>query len=79
MNPLTLDLRPVLRLTHREFEKIAVANRDLRLELTADGELIVMPPTGGNTGRRNADITYQLQAWNRQTQVGEVFDSSTGT
>ena len=51
MNPLTLDLRPVLRLTHREFEKIAVANRDLRLELTADGELIVMPPTGGNTGR----------------------------
>ncbi|NEO64879.1 MAG: Uma2 family endonuclease [Moorea sp. SIO4G2] len=93
MNPLTLDLRPVLRLTHREFEKIAVANRDLRLELTADGELIVMPPTGGNTGRRNADITYQLQAWNRQTQLevrpvanlirqrkahlGEVFDSST--
>ena len=69
MNPLTLDLRPVLRLTHREFEKIAVANRDLRLELTADGELIVMPPTGGNTGRRNADITYQLQAWNRQIQL----------
>lgn len=77
MNPLTLDLRPLLRLTHREFEKIAAANRDLRLELTADGELIVMPPTGGNTGRRNADITYQLQAWNRQTQRGEVFDSST--
>ncbi|NEO73188.1 Uma2 family endonuclease [Moorena sp. SIO3H5] len=77
MNPLTLDLRPVLRLTHREFEKIAVANRELRLELTVDGELIVMPPTGGNTGRRNADITYQLQAWNRQTQRGEVFDSST--
>ncbi|AOW99917.1 hypothetical protein BJP34_11055 [Moorena producens PAL-8-15-08-1] len=77
MNPLTLDLRPLLRLTDREFEKIAAANRDLRLELTADGELIVMPPTGGNTGRRNADLTYQLQAWNRQTQLGEVFDSST--
>lgn len=77
MNPLTLDLRPVIRLTHREFEQIAAANRDLGLELTADGELIIMPPTGGNTGRRNADITYQLQAWNRQTQLGEVFDSST--
>ncbi|NEO93500.1 MAG: Uma2 family endonuclease [Moorea sp. SIO3G5] len=77
MNPLTLDLRPLLRLTHREFEQIAAVNRDLRLELTADGELIVMPPTGGNTGRRNADITYQLQAWSRQTQLGEVFDSST--
>ncbi|EGJ29741.1 hypothetical protein LYNGBM3L_60780 [Moorena producens 3L] len=69
MNPLTLDLRPLLRLTHREFEQIAAANRDLRLELTADGELIVMPPTGGNTGRRNADLTYQLQAWSRQTQL----------
>ncbi|NES84986.1 MAG: Uma2 family endonuclease, partial [Moorea sp. SIO2B7] len=69
MNPLTLDLRPLLRLTHREFEQIAAANRDLRLELTADGELIVMPPTGGNTGRRNADLTYQLQAWSRQTSV----------
>ncbi|NEP29439.1 Uma2 family endonuclease [Moorena sp. SIO3I6] len=77
MKQITLDLRPLLRLTHREFEKIAAANRNLRLELTADGELIVMPPTGGNTGRRNADITYQLQAWSRQTQVGEVFDSST--
>jgi Uma2 family endonuclease len=77
MNPLTLDLRPVIRLTHEQFEQIATANRDLQLELSAAGELIIMPPTGGNTGRRNADLTYQLQAWNRRTQLGEVFDSST--
>ncbi|MBW4631279.1 MAG: Uma2 family endonuclease [Iphinoe sp. HA4291-MV1] len=77
MNPLMLDLRPIIKLTHDQFEQIAAANRDLRLELTAHGELIIMPPTGGNTGRRNADLTYQLRAWNRQTQLGEVFDSST--
>ena len=77
MTPLILDLRPVIRLTHEQFEQIAIANRDLRLELTADGELILMPPTGGNTGRRNSDLTYQVQAWNRQAQLGEVFDSST--
>ena len=77
MNPLTLDLRSVIRLTHEQFEQIAIANRDLRIDLNADGELIIMPPTGGNTGRRNSDLTYQVQAWNRQTRLGEVFDSST--
>jgi Uma2 family endonuclease len=77
MTQLILDLRPVVRLTHEQFEQLAIANRDLRLELTANGELILMPPTGGNTGRRNSDLTYQAQAWNRQAQLGEVFDSST--
>ncbi|NJL48663.1 MAG: Uma2 family endonuclease [Leptolyngbyaceae cyanobacterium SM2_5_2] len=77
MTALTLDLRPVIRLTHEQFEQIALANRDLRLELTADGELILMPPTGGNTGRRNSDLTYQVETWNRRTKLGIVFDSST--
>lgn len=77
MNPVTLDLRPILKLSHDQFEQIVATNRDLQLELTATGELIIMPPTGGNTGRRNADLTYQLRAWNRQTQLGEIFDSST--
>jgi Uma2 family endonuclease len=77
MTQLILDLRPVIQLTHEQFEQLAIANRDLRLELTAAGELILMPPTGGNTGRRNSDLTYQAQAWSRQTQLGEVFDSST--
>ena len=77
MNPLTLDLRPVIRLTHEQFEQIALANPDLRIELSADGELSIMPPTGGNTGRRNADLTTDLNLWNRQTRLGVVFDSST--
>jgi Uma2 family endonuclease len=63
MNPLTLDLRPVIRLTHEQFEQIALGNPDLRIELSADGELSIMPPTGGNTGRRNADLTYIIKSY----------------
>jgi Uma2 family endonuclease len=77
MTALTLDLRPVIRLSHDQFEQIALANPDLCLELTADGELVLMPPTGGNTGRRNSGLTYQLETWNRRTKMGVVFDSST--
>lgn len=78
MNALTLTLPHELKLTDEEFEQLASANRDLQLELTADGELIVMPPTGGETGNRNSELTFQLQAWSRQNrQLGLAFDSST--
>ncbi|MEO1149014.1 MAG: Uma2 family endonuclease [Cyanobacteria bacterium J06638_22] len=77
MSLLTLDLSPILHLTHEQFTRIALANPDLRLELTADGALEIMPPTGGNTGRRNSKLTYQVEAWNQIDQLGEVFDSST--
>lgn len=77
MTALTLDLSSVIRLTHEQFEQLALANRDLRLELTAAGELVLMPPTGGNTGRRNSDLTYQVESWNRRHKLGIVFDSST--
>lgn len=77
MTALTLDLRPVIRLSHEQFEQIALANPDLRLELTAAGELVLMPPTGGNTGRRNSDLTTEITLWNRRTKLGVVFDSST--
>ncbi len=77
MTALTLDLSSVIRLTHEQFEQLALANRDLRLELTATGELVLMPPTGGTTGRRNSDLTYQIESWNRRSKLGVVFDSST--
>ncbi|MEL6320440.1 MAG: Uma2 family endonuclease [Cyanobacteria bacterium J06626_14] len=77
MTPLTLDLRSVIRLTHEQFEQIARDNPDVRVELTAYGELELMPPTGGNTGRRNSDLTTDITIWNRQSKLGFVFDSST--
>ncbi|HLO88855.1 MAG TPA: Uma2 family endonuclease [Nostocaceae cyanobacterium] len=67
-----------LKLSHDEFVHLALANRDLQLERTAAGELIIMPPTGSGTGKRNFDIAGQLWLWNRQTKLGEAFDSSSG-
>lgn len=78
MNSLTLNLPPVLKLTDEQFEQLAAFNSDLRLELTAKGELIIMPPTGGETGDRNFELDGQLWLWNRQNRLGKAFDSSTG-
>jgi Uma2 family endonuclease len=75
---VTVNLHPAIELTDEQFEQICQNNHDLRLERTAKGELVVMPPTGGETGIRNTSLTGQLWAWNRQTGLGKGFDSSTG-
>lgn len=78
MTGYILSMPPVTRLSDEQFYQLCQANRDLKLELTANGELIIMPPTGGETGKRNADLVADLVIWNRQTKLGVVFDSSTG-
>jgi len=78
MNAVSLNLSNILKLTDDKFAELVDANRDLRLELTAKGELIIMPPTGGETGDRNFEIDGQLWLWNRETRLGKAFDSSTG-
>lgn len=78
MNALTLQLPPNLKLTDEEFAQIVAVNQELRLELTAKGELIIMSPTGGETGNRNFDLLGQLWFWNSQNNLGKAFDSSTG-
>lgn len=77
MDAITLDLSPVIKLTDEEFFKLAIAHQDLQMERTPTGEIVIMPPTGGNTGKRNANLTIDLGLWNRQTKLGVVFDSST--
>jgi Uma2 family endonuclease len=77
---LTLSIPQNLRLniSHQDFEKLAAVNRDIRLERTSTGELIVNPPTGWETGKRNASISGELYIWWRGAgKPGEVFDSST--
>ncbi|NEP61132.1 MAG: Uma2 family endonuclease, partial [Symploca sp. SIO2G7] len=74
--PPRLELK--ISLTDEQFWQLCHNNDDLRFETTATGELIIMPPTGGSTSERNADLTFQLQAWNRQTNLGKVFDSNGG-
>jgi Uma2 family endonuclease len=74
----TITIPQTFKVTHEQFQQIAAVNRELRLERTATGELIVMPPTGSETGKRNQDVSGQLWQWNRQSKLGVVFDSSTG-
>ncbi|MBZ8183044.1 Uma2 family endonuclease [Oscillatoria salina] len=78
MTTLTLNLTPILKLNNEQFEQLAAVNQDLGLELNAAGELIIMPPTGGETGNRNFELDGQLWLWNRQNNLGKAFDSSTG-
>jgi len=68
-----------LQVSLEQFEFLAVANRDLRLERSAGGELIVNPPTGWETGESNRSLTGQLDRWYELNEdLGKAFDSSTG-
>ncbi len=78
MTALTLQLPLALKFADEEFEQLVAANQDLRLELSSSGELVIMSPTGGETGNRNLDLSGQLWLWNRQAELGKAFDSSTG-
>jgi Uma2 family endonuclease len=77
MSPLTIKLDS-LTLSDEQFYQLCQNNRDLRFERTCRGDLIIMPPTGGETSNRNLEIAYQLQAWSRNNKFGIAFDSSGG-
>jgi Uma2 family endonuclease len=81
--PTTLSLELpsefTLHVTQAQFETLASVNRDLKLERTAAGVLVVNPPTGGESGRRNLSISTQLGNWfDTHEDLGTAFDSSTG-
>jgi Uma2 family endonuclease len=79
IQPLLLDVsNTILTVTPEQFDRLCIDNPDLRLELTPDRKLIVMAPTGGESGKRNFKLSGQLFVWNESTQLGEAFDSSTG-
>jgi Uma2 family endonuclease len=76
--PIIVHLRPVIDLSDDQLYDFSQINRDLQIERNAQGELIIMPPTGGDTGDRNAEITMQLRLWAKRDGTGTTFDSSTG-
>ncbi len=78
MNTITINLKPVIELTEEQFYQLCRKNPDVKFERNALGELIIMSPTGGETGNCNAEIVTDFGIWNRQTKLGKVFDSSTG-
>lgn len=77
MTACTITLEPIGALTDEAFYQLCRANPDVKLERSSQGELIIISPSGGESGRHNADIVIDLGIWNRQTQLGYTFDSST--
>ena len=77
MTAITLNLEPITKLTHEQFYKLCMANKDVAMELSPQGELIIMPPVGGGSGRKEADYITDLNLWNRSSGLGIVFSSST--
>ena len=73
--PLTLSAPGI---TDEQFVELCAQYEDYRVEYTAEGDLLVMPPTDPETGIRNSQIIYQLMHWALANKRGEVTDSSTG-
>ena len=78
MTVVTVNLSPPFELTDDAFYQLCRNNPDVKFERTATGELVVMSPVGGEGGKREADLIFELVGWNRQTKLGVVFSSSAG-
>lgn len=74
----TLALRPTLELTDEQFEQICQANQNLKFEHTTKRELVIVPLSDGETGRRNFKLSACLEIWSHQAGLGVAFGSSTG-
>jgi len=75
---VVLRLPAGFELSDDEFFEICQANHELRMERTAKGEIIVMPPTGWETGDRNSEINMQFRQWAKREGSGVATESSTG-
>jgi len=78
MTAYTVNLDPIVKLTREQFYELCAANPELKLERNANGELVIMSPTGGETSAWNSDLNTDLNIWNHQERLGKVFDSSGG-
>lgn len=78
MTAILLNLEPIATsLTHEQFYELYMANKDIAMERSPQGKLIIMPLVGGERGRDEARHIARLVVWNDQARLGEVFSSST--
>ncbi|NEQ83010.1 MAG: Uma2 family endonuclease [Moorea sp. SIO2I5] len=77
MTAFTVNFNSILELTDDQFYQLCRNNPEIKFERNAKGEVIIMSPTGGETGNRNSEINADFVIWNRRTKLGKVFDSST--
>ncbi len=78
MEKVVLHYAEDLRLNDEEFFRFCQDNPELKFERTKNGDIIFMALTGGETGRLNTSLNFEIELWNRQARSGVVFDSSTG-
>jgi Uma2 family endonuclease len=71
------ESRRLPKMADEEYWEFTVRNPELHTERNRRGDVILMPPTGGETGRRNTALTRYLDEWAEQTELGVTFDSST--
>ncbi len=79
--PLTIDISSVMlqaKMTTEQFYALCQTNPDLRIERTAEGEVIIMPPAFSDTGNRNFELAIEVGIWARKDGTGKGFDSSAG-
>ena len=74
--PITVDLTDI-PFSDDQFYQLCINNPDLNVECDANGALVFMPPVGGESGNREIEFGADLSIWNRHTQLGKVFSSST--
>jgi Uma2 family endonuclease len=77
MTAITINLKNIIQLTDEQFYQLCQNNPEIKFERNSNGEVIIMPPTGGGTGKRNAEINADFGIWNRKHKLGVLFDSST--
>ena len=74
---IVLNLDSITSLNREQFYQLCLNNPDLNLERNSQGELIIMPPVGAESGKKEANLIIDIGNWNRQKKLGEVFSSST--
>ena len=73
LNSFIIHLKPAIDITEDQFFALCQLNCDLRLERNAEGDIIVMPPTGGETGIRNSEINRQLANWTKHHNWSSII------
>lgn len=74
----SFDINMIRPYTVSEFKEFCLLNKNYRIERLANGNILVMPPTHTATGGKNASIFGEIFIWNKASQLGKMFDSSTG-
>ncbi len=77
MSAYTINFNSITKFTDEQFEQLCLNNPEMKFEVSEAGNLVIMSPTGGETGEKNSNLNADFVIWNRQTQLGKVFDSST--